>query len=131
MVVCDLNGDDLLDVAIGGPGNNVTLYLNTTSKPGNYCNLYPRMPAPNPFAVGARVEVFRAGELGKPGTRPMLAEKAHADATPIHIGLGEAKAFDLRITFPGKEPITAPNVTAEKQLTISPDGKFITGLDAR
>ena len=70
VVVCDLNGDGLADVAIGGPGNNVTLYLNTTAKPGNYCQLYPRLPSPNPFAVGTRVEVFRAGELGKPGRGP-------------------------------------------------------------
>lgn len=122
VVVCDLNDDDLLDVAIGGPGNNVTLLVNSTSKPGNYCNLFPRLPPPNPFAVGTRVEVFRAGSLGQPGARPMLVEKAHADSTPIHIGLDDLKSFDVRITFPGKEPISATNVVAEKALTITSDG---------
>jgi len=129
VAVCDLNDDDLLDVAIGGPRNNVTLFLNTTPKPGNYCNLYPRLPAPNPFAVGTRVEVFRAGELGKPGARPMLAENAHADSTPIHIGLGEAKAFDLRITFPGKEAIEVRNVIAQERMTITADGKLKAGKE--
>ena len=110
-------------MAIGNPGNNVTLYLNATPEPGNYCNLYPRLPAPNPFAVGTRVEVFRAGELARAGARPVLAEKAHADATPIHIGLGEAKTFDLRITFPGREPLEVKNVAAQKRLTLTTDGK--------
>jgi|GEM_PF-459160 len=129
VVVCDLNGDDLLDVAIGGPGNNVTLYLNSTAQPGNYCDLYPRLPPPNPFAVGTRVEIFPAGTHNKPGARPMLVEKAHADATPVHIGLGEAKSFDLRITFPGKEPISMPNVVAEKHLTVTADGKLNPGRE--
>ena len=124
IVVCDLNGDDLLDVAIGGPGNNISLLLNTTPQAGNYCNLSPRLPAPNLFAVGTRVEVFRAGELGKADARPWLADKAHADSTPIHIGLGEAKTFDLRVTFPGQEPIERKNVAAEKRLTIDAQGEL-------
>jgi len=129
VVVGDLNGDDLLDVAIGGPGNNVTLLLNTTPKPGNYCDIYPRLRAPNPFAVGARVEIFRAGDLGKPEARPILAEKAHADSTPIHIGLGQSQTFDLRITFPSKMPIEAKNVTALKRMTISADGQVKAGKE--
>jgi hypothetical protein len=129
VVVCDLNDDDLLDVAIGGPGNNVTLFLNATPKPGNYCNLYPRMPAPNPFAVGTRVEVFRAGDLNNPEARPMLRAKAHPDSTSIHIGLGEAQTFDLRIAFPGKEPIELKNVAAKQRLTINADGELKEGRE--
>jgi len=123
VVVCDLNDDDLPDVAIGGPGNNVTLLLNTTAMPGNYCNLYPRQAAPNLFAVGTRVEVFRAGELGKPRARPQLMERAHPDSTPIHIGLGEARSFDLRIRFPGKEALELKNIVAARRLTINAEGQ--------
>jgi hypothetical protein len=124
VVVCDLNDDGLLDAAIGGPGNQVTLYLNTTPTPGNACRLYPRMPAPNVYAVGTRVEVFRAGTLGKADARPVLIEGAHADATPIHIGLGREKRFDLRVTFPGKEPQELKDVEAADRLRLTPDGKL-------
>lgn len=124
VVVCDLNDDGLLDVAIGGPGNQVTLYLNTTSKPGHVCRLYPRLPAPNVYAVGTRVEVFRAGTLGQPGGRPILVEDAHPDATPIAIGLGTQKSFDLRVTFPGKEALELKKVEASDRLRVTPDGKL-------
>jgi hypothetical protein len=123
VVVCDLNDDGLLDVAIGGPANQVTLFLNTTPTPGTVCRLYPRLPAPNLYAVGTRVEVFRAGTLGKVGSRPVLIEDAHPDAIPIHIGLGREKQFDLRATFPGKPPVELQNVQAHDRLQLTPDGK--------
>ena len=59
----------------------------------------------------------------------MLTEKAHADATPIRIGLGDAKAFDLRVTFPGQQPLEVRNVTAQKQLTIAADGTLKAGKE--
>lgn len=108
VVVCDLNDDGLQDVAVGGDENQVTLFVNTTAKPGNGVLLYPKLPAPNPFAVGAKVEVFRAGSK-----RPFLVENAHADGTPIGIGLGDATTFDLRVTFQGKAPIDVKGVKAE------------------
>lgn len=124
VVVCDLNDDGLLDVAIGGPGNQITLYLNTTPTTGNAYHLYPRLPAPNVYAVGTRVEVFRAGTLGKAGSRPVLIETAHPDATPIHIGLGREYQFDMRVTFPGRKPLELKHVEANNRLRITPDGKL-------
>ena len=124
VVVCDLNDDGLLDVAIGGPANQVTLYLNTTPAPGNACRLYARLPAPNPYAVGTRVEVFRPGVLGQADSRPVLIEHAHPDATPIHIALGREKRFDIRVTFPGKTPLELKNVEAIERLQVTPDGKL-------
>lgn len=122
VVVCDLNDDGLMDVALGGPGNQVTLYVNATPRPGYGCRLYPRLPAPNAFAVGTKVEVFRAGELARPGARPTLVELAHADGTPIYVGLNEQTSFDLRVTFPGREPLLLRNVQRQDRLQITLDG---------
>lgn len=124
VVICDLNDDGLLDVAIGGEGNNITLFLNTTPNPGKSCLLYPKLPAPNPYAVGTHVEVYRAGTLGKADARPFLIDDAHPDSTPIHIGLGQEKAFDLRVKFPGKEAIELKNVEAAARMQIAADGKI-------
>ena len=122
VAICDLNDDGLVDVASGGPGNQVTLLVNTTARPGNGCRLYLRMPAPNHYAVGTRVEVFRAGALKKGGARPGRVELAPPDATPIHLGLGNAKQFDLRVTFPGHQPREWQNVEVKNRLQITPEG---------
>lgn len=121
VAVCDLNDDGLLDVAIGGNENQVTLFVNTTAKPGNGVRLYPKLPAPNPYAVGTKIEVFRAGELGK---RPVMVENAHADGSPITIGLGDATTFDLRVTFPGKPPVEIKGVKAADKLQVDGEGKI-------
>jgi hypothetical protein len=98
-----MNGDGLPDIIVGGPGGtDVTVYVNQTQTTNHYCNLYPRMPEPNPFAVGAKIEFFHAGALGKAGAWPFLADQAHANGTPIHAGLGQERTFDVRATFPGK-----------------------------
>lgn len=126
IAIGDFNNDGLLDVAIGGPKDTVTIYLNETANPGTACRILPRMDKPNPFAVGARVEVFRAGDLDKPGARPFWSEKAHAEATPIHVGLGAATRCDLRVTFPGKEPkvVTHKNVEAKGGLIVHDSGRI-------
>ena len=126
VAVCDINDDGLMDVCVGGPGDDITVYLNEIPHPGNFCNLYPRMDEPNPYAVGARVQVFRAGQLGQPGARPILDEKAHPDGTPIHVGLGRERKFDVRVTFPGKaqKPVERQHVKAGKKIRITPDGSL-------
>ena len=75
-------------------------------------------------AAGAVVEAFRAGELGRADARPIVNEQAHADATPVHIGLGKDAAFDLPVTFPGKEPLEFRNVAAKRMLGLTPEGKL-------
>lgn len=121
----DMNNDGLLDVCVG-TGNEIAVYLNRTPDPGNYCDLYPRMEKPNLYAAGGRVEVFRAGDLGKKDARPFVLEPAHPDGTPVHVGLGSAGEFDLRVTFPGSDPkvVELRGVQAKKRLRITPDGKL-------
>jgi RNA polymerase sigma factor (sigma-70 family) len=123
IAIGDMNNDGLLDVCVGMK-EQLVVYLNQTAEPGNYCDVLPRMDPPNRFAAGAVVEAFNAGEMGKPGSVPFVAEKAHADGTPVHLGLGTASRFDLRVTFPGKDPkvLTLKGVEARKRLQITPDG---------
>ena len=120
VVVCDIDDDGRLDVVIGGPGGHrstaITIYLNQTADSGGFVKIHPRMPKPNPFAVGSVLEAFRAGELGKEGCRPFLVEKAHPDATPVHVGLGTAETFDLRVTFPGGKKLEGRGLKANSRL---------------
>jgi FG-GAP-like repeat len=122
--ICDVNDDGLPDVAIGGSENTITLLVNR-SKAGKYTNLYLRMEKPNLYAAGARVQAFKAGTLDGPNALPFLRAVAPQDGTPVRIGLGEATAFDLRVTFPGKEKKTVEhrNVGARPRMKLTPDGK--------
>ncbi|MEQ8785228.1 MAG: FG-GAP-like repeat-containing protein [Pirellulaceae bacterium] len=105
IAIADFDQDGRLDLAIGGgPGDDsklrITFYLNRSEATGGFCTIQPRGEAPNPYAVGAVVEVFRGGDLDKPDARPLLIEKAHSDGTPLHAGLGDSETFDLRVTPP-------------------------------
>ncbi|HUU42229.1 MAG TPA: VCBS repeat-containing protein [Planctomycetota bacterium] len=126
VVICDINDDGRTDLVIGGPGHHdsteITVYLNETPNAGGFVKLHPRMPAPNFYAVGTLVEAFLPGDAAKPGARPYFAEKAHADGTPVQVGLGDAKTVDLRVTFPGGKPIVLANVAAGGRFEITPDG---------
>ena len=125
VAICDVDGDGRMDVVIGSRPNDITIYLNQ-SEVANFCNLYPRMAKPNWTAAGAVVEIFKAGDLSKPGARPFKREKAHGDATAIHIGLGQATNFDLRVTFPDKKKsvVEVKGVEAKRRIKVTPDGKL-------
>jgi len=122
--ICDINDDGLVDIVAGGPGKEqITIYLNRTRAAGGSCKLYPRMPRPNWAAIGATVEVFPAGQLGRPGTRPYWTQPAHVDATGVHVGLGKARRIDVRVTFPARGPVAYRNLEAAPRIKLHPDGR--------
>ncbi|MCW8131693.1 MAG: VCBS repeat-containing protein [Planctomycetota bacterium] len=124
IVICDIDNDGLLDVCIGA-GDSIQLFLNKSAKPGKWAKIFPTMSKPNPYAVGAKVECFKAGEAEKEGARPFQREPAHPDATPVHAALGAQEALDVRVTFPGAaKPVVFKNVPAGKKAKVSPDGKI-------
>jgi hypothetical protein len=124
VVACDINNDGLIDVAIAGPEDSITVYLNETKNPGTGCFIHPRIARPNPYAVGATIDVYRAGALKNPGAKPLFSEQAHPEGTPIHFGLGDETTLDLRVTFPGKTPkvVEFQNVTARPHLGVTAEG---------
>jgi hypothetical protein len=125
IVVADFDRDGRIDLAIGlrpdknSPGD-VHLFLNRTPSASHYLAVQARRSAPNPFAVGAVVAVYPAGESAQKAVRPLLLEKSHPDGTPIHVGLGDHARVDVRVVFPGGAVVTKENVPADQQLTIEP-----------
>lgn len=127
IAICDINNDGLLDLVVGCQKDKeprVEVFLNACAQPGHYADLYLRMEKPNWAAVGAKVEVFRAGELGKEGAKPFRIDSARAQGTPVHLGVGDAKTFDARVTFPGSTPkaVELKGLEAQGKITVTPNG---------
>jgi hypothetical protein len=122
LVIRDLNNDGRLDVIIGGAGTkeNIGIFLNETGSTGAYCKIKPRMDGPNKFAVGTKLEIYKVGDLNRKDAKPIATETAPPNGSPIHIGLGTAKRFDMRVTFPGMKPQEDTNTEVKSELTIKP-----------
>jgi hypothetical protein len=116
VVIADLDQDGRLDLIVGEKTKDkigdIAVYMNRTAMTGNYAKIHARMPAPNPYAVGSVIEVFPPGELKEPSSRAIVCEKAHADATSVHAGLGTLEKFDLRVTFANGKTLEARNLPA-------------------
>ena len=123
IVLCDLNNDGLPDVVIAGPGENITVLQNQTKLSGSVCQLFVRAEKPNPYAAGAVVSVFRQGDLGKAGVRPILRARVEGDGLPVSVGLGTHNRFDLKLEFSGKTA-ELKNIEAKPRLKVTPDGKI-------
>lgn len=123
VAVCDFNCDGRVDVAIGGPGNTVTLLINETSHGGSFCELSLVMPGPNVNAVGSQVAVYTAGDLTKAGASPRYTLPASLDGTPVHLGLGAVKTFDLRVTFADGKVVQQKELPVQPRLRLDHDGR--------
>lgn len=125
LVLHDFDQDGRIDLAVGlrpeknSPGD-VHLFFNRTANTGHFLTVQVRMPSPNPYAVGAVVEVYPAGEAGRGTGRALHTEKAHPDGTAIHFGLGPRPACDVRVRFPNDRVVVQEEVPLDRVVTIRP-----------
>ena len=95
----DLNADGLLDLVVMNRRAPMQLWRNVTPKTGNWLEIEPVQPAPNPNAVGAWVEVRANGQVQ---AQEVTVGGGHAGgkALPLHFGLGDAKGAEARVIWP-------------------------------
>jgi hypothetical protein len=81
----------------------------------------------NRMGIGARINVYPAGQAGKPesllAARDMAVGYGYASAQPAiaHFGLGKADKVDVEVIWPhGKGKTLQSNVPANQRLTIKP-----------
>ncbi|MFZ7093848.1 CRTAC1 family protein [Primorskyibacter sp. 2E233] len=95
----DLNKDGLLDLAVVNRRAPMEIYHNTTKGTGNWLAVELQQPAPNPFAVGAWIELEVGGKVQ---SREITVGGGHAggSAGPEHFGMGGASTARLRVIWP-------------------------------
>ena len=131
----DRDGDlDLLQTAKehGGQATgtgHLRLLDNRTPAQGGYLLVKPRMPGPNPRAIGAVVEIRIGAErqqrLISAGTSHLGQEGAEA-----HFGLATHPRVDrLTIHWPDGRQTTLGSVAANQMLTVPWDGLFRDGFE--
>ena len=120
----DLNLDGLLDLVEVNRREPVRLWRNvgagTAEKPramGHWLSVELEQPAPNQDAIGAWIEVERAGQTS---TRELTIGGGHAGGQlgPVHVGLGASDTARLRVTWPDGEVGAWMDVAADQRLRI-------------
>lgn len=112
----DFNNDGLLDLAVVNRRAPMEIYQNVSTDTGNWLSIDLHQPAPNPFAIGAWIEVEADG---KRQSREITVGGGHASgaAGPEHFGLGQATAARLRVIWPGGT--TSPWMDASDNQSLS------------
>jgi hypothetical protein len=100
-----------------------SLLMHNETDSGNWLEV--SVGSQHQFGLGWRVEVYRPGGLGDPGSllgaREITVTQGYsAGVAPIaHFGLGEEAEVDLRLSPPGgAEPTVVERVTANQHVRV-------------
>ena len=97
--LADFDGDGLLDLVVINRRAPMELWRNVSDDAGQAITLDLHRDGPNPAAIGAVIEIARDGVIE---TRERTVGGGHGSGSllPLHIGLGNAEAVQLRIIWP-------------------------------
>ena len=95
----DFNLDGLLDLVVVNRGSGAQLWRNTSRNAGNWIEVRLAQSAPNRDAIGAWIELRRAGAVTR---REITLGGGHAGGQTgwWHFGLGDAAAAEVRVIWP-------------------------------
>jgi hypothetical protein len=95
----DLNRDGRLDLAVINRRAPMELWENV-GETGGWLALTPRQPSPNGWAVGGWLEI--RDTAGRVRTQEITIGGGHAGGVlgPLHVGLGAARAAEIRVLWP-------------------------------
>ncbi|WP_420395907.1 CRTAC1 family protein [Nioella sp.] len=116
--LADLNGDGLLDLAVLNRHAPMELYQNVTEEARGWLLVHVRQERPNPDAVGAFVELRAEDRLW---TQEITVGGGHAGGVsgPLHFGLGDVAAAEIRVIWPDGESGDWQPVEVNQRLTLA------------
>ena len=121
----DYDGDGRVDLFLANwfQGNHSRL-LRNTSGPNRWLEVKVLGKTTNRMGIGAKVRVYRAGELNRDGGLLGLQEIGtgygfSSGQVPIaHFGLGNQATVDVAIAFPDGSRTVVKDVQADRRLTV-------------
>ena len=119
--LADLDGDGRLDLVVVNRRAEMELYRNVSDDTGAWLQIDLAQGTANRLAVGAFVEV-RAGD--RVWTQEVTVGGGHAGgvAGPLHFGLGDAEAVEVRVIWPDGVAGAWQSVETDQRMTITRDG---------
>lgn len=100
--LADFNLDGLVDLVVVNRWTRAEVYRNTTAGAGHWLQLQLADPGPNRNAVGAWIEI-RCDERVARQEVTVGGGHAGGQAGWLHVGLGDAAAAEIRVTWPDGE----------------------------
>lgn len=113
----DLDLDGLLDLVVVNRNANLEIYKNVTASAGHWIEIALRQTGPNPFAIGAWIEVDTGERLF---VREITIGGGHAGGAAgfEHFGLGPFARVKVRVIWPDNTPGAWVELQADQALTI-------------
>jgi hypothetical protein len=120
-VAADFDKDGRVDVFLveNDPSLPSRLLLNRVKNANHWLDVRV-----DPSAVGAVVEVYRAGGLGdeakRLSRREVLVERGFAASGPplAHVGLGATRKVDVRVSVRGRPPVTRTGIDVDREICV-------------
>ena len=128
----DFDNDGRLDLFLASWWTQApSMLLKNETPGGNWLNVTVEgSNGVNRMGLGARVEIYAAGQAGKReallGSREIATGFGYASSQPAiaHFGLGKVEAVDVRVILPhGKGVVTRENVKANQRIAVQSTGK--------
>ena len=125
-VFADMNNDGRLDLLIVSKQGTNTFFLNEGGGSG-WLKVSLRAPNGEAGAIGARLSLYQAGQLGEPagliGYRVVQASNGYCSQDPAvqHFGVDPAATFDLRVDFANGASRTVTGIQPGQVVQIGPE----------